>query len=416
VRSGYLVNGRYRVEDMAGSGGMSVVVRATDVTTQRPVALKLGHPQRGQRAGDIARLEREARALAQLASPHVARLYEVSSFVDGGVTVPFLVLEYVDGVDLATWLRAKGPMSPEVAAAVVVQACDALGEAHARARVHRDVKPANLMLTASPDGRLCVKVVDFGIVRTDEREGRLTSTGDVIGSPIYMAPEQMRPDATVDARVDVWSLGVVLHEALTGRLPFEARSMPELCLAVMLDEPAPLPADCPQPIAAVVTRCLHKQPELRYASAADVAAALRAVAAPSVALSETDLELAALDAGAPACASSSIPPVRRRRGRAVAGLAAACVAATLALHTSPAPARSATIDVPSYEPAPELDITATAAIAPPAHARPAHQIAVRASRPAIPTAAVEAAPAAAPPPPPSPQRPAPPRDPLASPF
>jgi serine/threonine-protein kinase len=317
---------------------MGQVVAAIDLSTGQRVALKFPHPERVHRCKDIARLRREASLIAELASPHVARLHD---FVDA--EVPFLVLEYVDGLDLATWLSAKHALSAATAAAIVVQACDALGEAHARGLVHRDVKPANVMLTASAENTLVAKVLDFGIARApeDPERDRLTTTGDLLGSPSYMAPEQMR-SGTVDARADVWALGVVLFEAVTGRLPFESSSLPDLCLKILLDEPPPLPSTTPAAYADVVRRCLEKDPTSRYASAREVADALRDVAAPSVPLTMTDIELATMEAAARR-ASSSIdvaanhvaarPPRRWRWARD----AIACLALAFVVSLPPAP-------------------------------------------------------------------------------
>jgi serine/threonine-protein kinase len=336
-----VINGRYRVEDVLGRGGMGVVLSARDLHRDAPVALKLPHRVRGR---DAARLVAEARAVERLSSAHVARLYEAGTFDDGGVEVPFLALEYVDGVDLATWLRARGRIAAADAAAIVLQACDAIGEAHALGLVHRDVKPANLMLTASPASELVVKVLDFGIARfAGERDrGRdehgLTATGDLVGSPLYMAPEQLRPSDEVDARSDVWALGVVLFEAVAGRPPFEAAGLPELCLHILLDEPQPLPEGCP--IADVVRRCLDKLPDARFQSASELADALRPIAATAPTMRIEELELATLgraagdgsvdglgDRGAPAP-----PSLRRSRKRALAvGALAAAIAGGLAL-------------------------------------------------------------------------------------
>jgi eukaryotic-like serine/threonine-protein kinase len=349
VRRGRLINGRYRVEDVLGHGGMGMVMSARDLRRDVPVALKLPHRVHGR---DAARLVAEARAVERLTSPHVTRLYDAGTFDDDGVEVPFLALEYVDGVDLATWLRAKGRIAPSDAAAIVLQACDAIGEAHALGLVHRDVKPANLMLTASPDGELVVKVLDFGIARpAGERhrggdEHGLTSTGDLVGSPSYMAPEQLRPSDAVDARSDVWALGVVLFEAVVGRPPFEAAGLPELCLHILLDEPPPLPNDCPTATAEVIRRCLDKLPDARFQSARELAEALQPIAAPAPTMCAEELELAALenaagedgvsvdapaDRGAPAR-----PSVRRSNKAAFAfGAIALAIAVTLAANRQP---------------------------------------------------------------------------------
>ncbi len=299
LRRGQVVSARYCIEDLIGRGGMGQVMCATDLHDHRKVALKVPHTDRARSRKDVRRLRREARVVAQLTSPYAARLFDTGTLVDDGVEIPYLVLEYVDGVDLATWLRARGPLTATMAATVGWQVCDAIGEAHARGILHRDIKPANLMLSASASGRLVTKVLDFGIAREcDARDPRLTSTADLVGSPTYMAPEQMRPSADVDARADVWALGVVMFEALAGRPPFESASLPDLCLKIMLDEPPPLPDSCPAELAASVRRCLAKDPGERYASARELAESLRDLASPSLTISQTDLELAAIDGAA----------------------------------------------------------------------------------------------------------------------
>jgi serine/threonine-protein kinase len=296
LRPGQIVNARYRIEDLVGRGGMSRVVSATDLQTDRRVALKVLHAERAGSPKDVARLVREARATRQLSSPHAARLFDTGAFIEEGVEIPYLVLELVDGVNLATWLRAKGRLDAPTAATIVWQACDAIAEAHAQGLVHRDIKPANLMLMASARGELVTKVLDFGIAREcNADESRLTSTGDLVGSPAYMAPEQMRPGSNVDVRADVWTLGVVLFEMVAGRLPFESPSLPDLCLKILLDDPA-VPDDVPAELAVIVRRCLAKEPSERFASAREVADALRPLTVPSLKITTTDIELSALEA------------------------------------------------------------------------------------------------------------------------
>ena len=274
LRQGTIVDGRFRIEDALGRGGMGTVFAAWDLRDGRRVAIKVPH------RGDDMRLRREAQAVAKLASPHVARVIATGTLDDPDGAYGYVALEYLDGADLATWLETRGPISAAAAAELVRQACEALAEAHAAGIVHRDLKPANLFLTAAHG----VKVLDFGISWSAHDE-RLTASGALLGSPAYMAPECMRPQAQVDPRSDLWSLGVVLYEAVSGRLPFESPAFPDLCLKILLDDMPTLATD--DRLVRIVRRCLEKDPEHRFASAHELqealttlsdAAALRAIA------------------------------------------------------------------------------------------------------------------------------------------
>jgi serine/threonine protein kinase len=276
LRAGRVLGERYRIEAALGHGGMALVVGATDLRTSRKVALKVPHAERCS-PRDIARFEREARSVKRLSSRHVPRVYESTTLRVDGTDVPLIAFEYLDGSDLATWLAAHGPLDAGTAASVALQTCRALEEAHSLGLVHRDIKPANLFLTKTPTGELLVKVLDFGISRSVDSQ---VTTGAVLGSPAYMPPERMRPSMTVDARGDLWSVGVVLFEAVTGRLPFASDVFPDLCLKILMDEPPALPG-IPGELAAVIRRCLEKQPEDRFPTAGDLIFALQPFAAAS---------------------------------------------------------------------------------------------------------------------------------------
>jgi hypothetical protein len=231
----------------------------------------------------VARFAREARAAVKIKSEHVARVIDVGRLDSGA---PYMVMEYLDGADLRAWLRERGPMSAEQAAEFVLQACEAIAEAHALGIVHRDLKPANLFVIKRADGLLSIKVLDFGISKVSASttssaslpELDMTSTGAVVGSPLYMSPEQLKSSRGVDARTDIWSLGVILYELVAGRPPFLASSLTELVIDIATGPAAPLRAlapDLPVGFEDVVKRCLMKDREERMGSVGELAVALR---------------------------------------------------------------------------------------------------------------------------------------------
>ena len=281
---GTLIGGKYRVERALGRGGMGVVLLAHDETLGRRVAIKL---LRAAGRGDEARFLREARAVARLTSEHVARILEVGEMDDGA---PFLVMEYASGSDLGRVLHDRGRLPPAIAVDYLLQAGEVLAEAHALGIIHRDLKPSNLFLAARVDGTPLIKVLDFGIAKTtpglagNAEETSLTATSATIGSPLYMSPEQLHSARDVDARADLWSLGAVLHELLTGRPPFEAESAAAVGAKIAAGAPTPLAEGCPEApegLAAVVLRCLEKDPDRRFQDIAELAQALAPYAPPA---------------------------------------------------------------------------------------------------------------------------------------
>src|SRR5512145_362635 len=227
---------KYRIDRIIGRGGMGIVIAATHVHLNHRVALKVQLPETQTQPGAQARFLREARAVAQLRSEHVARVLDVGTLE--GVAA-YIVMEFLQGADVCEHLAKHGPLPIPEAVDLVLQASEGLAEAHALGIVHRDLKTANLFLTARPDGAPLVKLLDFGISKIPplaHEQGPVTLTNTVMGSPTYMSPEQLRSTKTVDARADIWSLGVVLHELLTGRCPFEADSMADL-IALILHHP-----------------------------------------------------------------------------------------------------------------------------------------------------------------------------------
>ncbi len=267
-----LIDGKYRVEAVLGSGGMGVVVAASHVHLGTTVAIKTLRPEAARLPEMTGRFLREARAASRLRSEHVCRALDVGQMPNGD---PFIVMEMLHGEDLASVVRTRGPLAIADGATYVLQACEAVAEAHALGMVHRDLKPANLMLTRRGDGSPHVKVLDFGIATspTGDIDGGLTRADVAMGSPGYMSPEQLRSAKSVDARSDIWSLGVTLYELVSGMAPFCGDSVSAIAIAVATEEPARL-VGVPAAFAAVIARCLRKPAAERYASIAELAAAL----------------------------------------------------------------------------------------------------------------------------------------------
>ena len=283
IREGEILAGKYRVERVLGSGGMGVVVAAVHVQLEQRVAIKFVRDEALGNEDAVQRFLREARAAVKLRSEHAAKVLDVGTLESGA---PYMVMEYLEGSDLGAVLEQHGTLTAAAASEWIIQACEAIAEAHAMGIVHRDIKPQNLFLAKTVGGQPKVKVLDFGVSKslTSSGVGGLTQTRAMLGSPLYMSPEQMRSSRDVDARSDVWALGVVLYELLTRRWPFEAESMPELCLKVVTDPPIPITSirpDLPKVLVDVIGRCLQKDPAGRYANAAELASALEPLAPPA---------------------------------------------------------------------------------------------------------------------------------------
>jgi serine/threonine-protein kinase len=270
---GDVLAGKYRVDKILGIGGMGMVVAATHLELDQRVALKFMLPSSQESQETSGRFLREARAAGRLNSDHVCRVTDVGRF-EGGT--PYIVMEYLQGESLGALLRRRGPLRVHDAVDYVLQAIEGIAEAHANGIVHRDLKPDNLFLHKRNDGGWIVKVLDFGISKAKAAEFS-TRTGDVFGSPAYMAPEQMESSRSVDHRADIWSLGVVLYQLVVGKAPFQGESLPLLCMHVVNDEPQPMSeirGDLPYGFEPVVMRCLCKDAEARYADVAELAEAL----------------------------------------------------------------------------------------------------------------------------------------------
>ncbi len=279
VRPGEVVAGKYRLERVLGAGGMGVVVSAHHIQLDERVALKFLLPEALSNPEAVARFVREARAAVKIKNEHVARVSDVGQLENGA---PYMVMEFLQGGDLAQWLKQNGPLPFEQAVDFVLQACVAVADAHALRIVHRDLKPANLFCVRRSDGQLMIKVLDFGISKTTSPGSSgpgmdMTKTSALMGTPLYMSPEQMRSSRDVDGATDLWALGVILFELMAGKPPFHADSMTELVMKVASDPPPSLRTfrpDAPQGLDAVIGKCLEKDRNKRYRSVGELAVAL----------------------------------------------------------------------------------------------------------------------------------------------
>lgn len=281
ITPGSVFDGKYRIERVLGEGGMGVVIGARHLHLDELVAIKVLRSELSADSALVERFLREARSAARIKSPHVVRVTDVDRLPSGA---PYIVMEWLEGSDLASIVQREGPLDPARAVRYVREACEALSQVHAAGIVHRDLKPGNLFVARLPDGSTCTKVVDFGISKLLGED--LTRTGIALGTPNYMAPEQMVSSRTVDARADIWALGVVLYKLVTGTVPFKGDTPVELGMKVLFGEPDPPEQErpgLPPGLGQVILRCLRRKPEERFATAAELSAALAPFAAESAA-------------------------------------------------------------------------------------------------------------------------------------
>ncbi len=270
MRPGERVGEKYVVERVLGQGGMAVVVAARHEALDQLVAIKVLLPEHAKSPDVRRRFAREARAAVKIRSEHVARVLDVGALSDD---TPYIVMEHLEGEDLAAALERRGPLAPGEAVLYVLQACDALREAHELGIVHRDIKPANLFVARTPGRPPRVKLLDFGVSKAPDQDLAKTEAREILGSPWYMAPEQMQNARSADARSDIWSLGVILAELVSGTVPFRGETMTEVIVKVLHE--APVLGPMPAPLARVVRRCLAKDPGDRFADVEALATALR---------------------------------------------------------------------------------------------------------------------------------------------
>jgi serine/threonine-protein kinase len=274
IATGATLAGKYSVGRVVGIGGVGIVFEALNTDVEKRVALKCLRPELFADAGMVSRFSREAKAAAAIKSEYVASVYDVGTSPDG---VPYMVMELLDGKDLSSSIAEAGRFAVRKAVECTLQVCEALAIAHAKGIVHRDIKPENLFLTEQ-GGLPVVKVVDFGISKIALSGEATSETGGAdMGSPLYMAPEQIRSAKTVDVRSDIWSLGMVLYELLAGKPGFDSSSIPQLCVSILQAEPPSIQSlreDVPEGLANVIKKCLRKDVERRYQNVAELALAL----------------------------------------------------------------------------------------------------------------------------------------------
>ena len=282
---GRVIDDKYRIRRVIGRGGMSVVAEAEDLLHGRNVAVKFLRTDVARALAAESRFFREARLAARLMSKHTCRVTDAGVWESG----PYLVLELLQGRTLSQELRVRNTLTEPEACEVILQACDALAEAHSLGIVHRDVKPGNFFMCALPQGQLHVKVLDFGVAKipasvvTRHGEGSLTDGNTLIGTPSYVSPEQLQNSKIVDARTDIWGLGVILYEMIAGEPPFRDPWVPRMLVKIAREPHVPLSELCPgvaPEIDRIVQRCLAKNPADRFSGAAELGLALCDLAPP----------------------------------------------------------------------------------------------------------------------------------------
>lgn len=283
---GSTIDNRYEVTRVIGAGGMGAVYEAMHAGTGRRVAVKVistGDVTRD--AGLVGRFQREAKAAGAIATQHICQVLDTGT--DATTGWPYMAMEFMEGEDVQQLVRRIGVVSGELALRIVAQACVGLAKAHAAGVVHRDIKPANLFLAKGDDGKVVIKLLDFGIAKvkmehaSETGDAGLTRTGTMLGSPLYMSPEQARGMKTIDHRADIWSLGVVLYELLCGRTPYHhIDALGELIIAICSEPPAPVQEFGPwiSPEAAtIVHKALRANPNDRYQTATEMLDAIKQV-------------------------------------------------------------------------------------------------------------------------------------------
>jgi len=323
IKTGNVLNGRYLIEEQLGSGGMGSVYAARHVKLGTRLAIKVLLPELLSDADAVVRFAREARAAAKIADENVVRILDVGQLDSG---VPYMVMEFLEGQDVAAYLKEHGRLSIEHAIDVMLQSCAALAAAHAMHIIHRDIKPSNLFFVPRTAGRPLVKMLDFGVSKIvstgNHMASQVTKAGSILGSPGYIPPEQWFSSNNADKRSDIWSLGILFYELLTGRVPFEAPSLPVLSTKIAYEPAIPprqLRNEIPVDLDKVVLRCLEKSPDNRFQD----------VAAMVIALSSCQRRYQSLNGSADRPTDAGVPTIDRRRSSLPLSIRAAGAALAL---------------------------------------------------------------------------------------
>ncbi|HET9933139.1 MAG TPA: serine/threonine-protein kinase [Polyangiaceae bacterium] len=275
---GDIIDDKYRIVRLIGEGGMGAVYEGENARIHRRVAIKVLHAEVAANGDAVARFEREAQAAGRIGSDHIVEVLDLGTLPSGA---RYLVMEFMDGDSLSKRIKQRGKLSPHELYPIARQLLEALAAAHGAGIVHRDLKPDNVFLLASRHGNPdFVKLLDFGISKFSDLHGAVSSmtrTGAVMGTPYYMAPEQAKGSRQLDQRVDLYAVGVVMYEALTGKVPFDAETFNELLFKIVLETPRPIEELAPgmdPNLCAIVRRAMAREPNERFQTADEFRGAL----------------------------------------------------------------------------------------------------------------------------------------------